>query len=115
MDEDKLRKLLLQIPKGKVCSYGELARALGKPKAARAVGMLLKRLAPEGLPCYRVIRADGTPGGYAFGKKLKIEKLKADGVEIKNGKVGKEFFYSFKSSNPGSSFLPRKAIRSSKR
>lgn len=55
-----------RIPAGKTMSYGELARVIGHPGAARAVGQALARnpFAPA-IPCHRVIRADGTIGGYS--------------------------------------------------
>lgn len=55
-----------KIPKGKTISYGELARRIGKPKAARAVGNALAKnpLAPL-IPCHRVVRSDGKVGGYS--------------------------------------------------
>jgi methylated-DNA-[protein]-cysteine S-methyltransferase len=57
---------LLKIPKGQVRTYAQVARMIGSPKAARAVGQALKRnrWAPE-IPCHRVIASDGTLGGYS--------------------------------------------------
>jgi methylated-DNA-[protein]-cysteine S-methyltransferase len=55
-----------RIPKGKTITYAELARRIGKPHAARAVGNALAKnpLAPI-IPCHRVVRADGKTGGYS--------------------------------------------------
>ncbi len=63
------RSVLLEcakIPKGRTKTYSQLARAIGKPNAARAVGNALARnpLAPI-IPCHRVIRSDGKLGGYS--------------------------------------------------
>lgn len=57
---------LLTIPAGQVWTYGQLARAIGRPKAARAVGQALKRnrWAPA-IPCHRVVAGDGQLGGYS--------------------------------------------------
>lgn len=62
----KVYEALLRIPKGQVRTYAEVARMIGRPKAARAVGQALKRnrWAPE-IPCHRVIASDGTLGGYS--------------------------------------------------
>ena len=71
------------IPKGKVSTYSQIAKALGKPKAARAVGNALNK--SPGMPkvtCHRVIKSDGSIGGFAFGAKKKIQMLKKEGVEI---------------------------------
>ncbi len=77
------------IPRGTTISYSELARRIGSPRAARAVGLALARnpFAPE-IPCHRVIRADGKMGGYSgpCGVARKIELLKA---EARRRKVAK--------------------------
>jgi methylated-DNA-[protein]-cysteine S-methyltransferase len=56
---------VLTIPSGQVRTYAEVARAIGRPKAARAVGQALKRnrWAPA-IPCHRVVASDGSLGGY---------------------------------------------------
>lgn len=81
---DKLKK----VPTGRVMTYGALARAVGRPKAARAVGNALNKNphAPR-VPCHRVVYGDGRLGGYARGTKKKIEILKREGVIIKDGRV----------------------------
>ena len=55
-----------KIPKGQTRSYSWIARAIGSPRAARAVGNALSKnpLAPL-IPCHRVVRADGALGGYS--------------------------------------------------
>ena len=62
----KVYEAILKIPKGQVRTYGQVARAIGRPKAARAVGQALKRnrWAPA-IPCHRVIASDGSLGGYS--------------------------------------------------
>ena len=73
---DKVRDVVRKIPSGKTLSYTEVARRAGSPKAARAVGQALSKnpFAPI-IPCHRVIRKDGKPGGYSGpgGVKIKIE------------------------------------------
>ena len=61
----KVYEAALKIPRGQVRTYGELARAIGRPRAARAVGQALKRnrWAPT-IPCHRVITSTGQLGGY---------------------------------------------------
>ncbi len=77
-----------KIPKGKVATYGLIAKMIGKPKSARAVGNALNKnpYAPI-VPCHRVVRADGSIGGFASGPKKKIEILKKEGVAIVKNKV----------------------------
>lgn len=69
-------RALLSIPKASTCSYGEIATALSKPKAARAVGTAIARN-PVALliPCHRVIQASGQLGGYRWGKDKKMKIL----------------------------------------
>ncbi len=69
-----------RIPLGTVLTYGELARRIGKPKAARAVGNVLKKNPlPLIIPCHRVIGARGL-GGYAGGLEIKIKLLENEGA-----------------------------------
>lgn len=67
---------LTRIPEGSTRSYGELASELGMPKAARAIGQACgsNRLALI-VPCHRVVREDGTPGGWRWGVERKRELL----------------------------------------
>jgi AraC family transcriptional regulator of adaptative response/methylated-DNA-[protein]-cysteine methyltransferase len=73
---DELRR----IPHGQTRSYGELAAALGDPKASRAVGGAngANHVAVL-IPCHRVIAADGSLGGYAYGLAIKAELLRREG------------------------------------
>jgi AraC family transcriptional regulator, regulatory protein of adaptative response / methylated-DNA-[protein]-cysteine methyltransferase len=73
---DELRR----IPHGETRSYSELAAALGNPKASRAVGGAngANHVAVL-IPCHRVIAADGTLGGYAYGLAIKAELLRREG------------------------------------
>ena len=86
--QEKVWRATSRIPKGKVSTYSEIAKKIGKPKAARAVGNALNRnpYAPK-VPCHRVVRSDGSIGGFAGGTAKKIKMLSGEGVEIRNGKV----------------------------
>ena len=72
---------LLNIPAGKTISYGELGRRIGC-RSAQAVGQALHRnpFAPD-VPCHRVIKSDGSIGGYAFGTERKAELLRQESSE----------------------------------
>lgn len=73
---------LTRIPYGKTCSYGEIAAALGNPKASRAVGQANnKNRVPILIPCHRVIQADGSLGGYASGPEIKQALLELETEE----------------------------------
>ena len=68
-----------RIPKGKTMTYKEVALAIGNPRAYRAVGTALNKnpFAPQ-VPCHRVIKSDGSVGGFARGTKEKIKLLKKE-------------------------------------
>ena|SRR3989338_2250265 len=95
---EKCYALLKWVPKGKVTTYKEVAKAL-KSKAYRAVGSAMKTNPYSPLvPCHRVICSDGKVGGY-MGKsnsQKKLTLLKNEGIEIENGKINLDrFLYKF--------------------
>jgi len=62
----KVWNYLKKIPKGKIKTYSQVAKAIGKPKAVRAVANAIgKNPYPPKIPCHRVIRSDGSIGGYS--------------------------------------------------
>jgi deoxyribonuclease V len=78
-----------QVPQGRVTTYGDIARALGDIRAARAVGEILSTNPfPESVPCHRVVMADGSLGGYAFGgPEAKARRLAQEGICLRDGRV----------------------------
>ena len=96
--------LVRQIPPGKVSTYGAVAKALGNKKYARAVGKYMnKNPDADTMPCFKIVKSDGTLGGFGLGIKDKIRRLKQDDIEVKNGKIvdfEKVFFDSFKTNYP---------------
>jgi methylated-DNA-[protein]-cysteine S-methyltransferase len=78
-----------EIPRGYVMTYGGLAASLGVPGGARAVGNALAgNPFPLFFPCHRVIRKDGTLGGFGGGVKLKRSLLELEGVSFdRSGRV----------------------------
>lgn len=91
------RRVLLAeygIPRGWVSTYGRIARHIGSPGAARAVGTALaENPFPIIIPCHRAVRADGTLGGYQGGKEMKRALLEMEGVEFKGAGVSMERVY----------------------
>ncbi len=74
---------LLDIPAGQTRTYSEIARRLGKPGAARAVGRAnATNPIPIVVPCHRVIGADGTLTGYAGGLPIKRSLLAIEGLRL---------------------------------
>ena len=113
--------LLRQVPRGRITTYGALAKAAGIPKAPRLVGAIMRSnpYAPEvrvpaapalnhcaarrKVPCHRVVKSDGSIGGFSGSDPKNIAKkirmLKQEGVSVKEGKVkdfGKVFFDRFR-------------------
>ncbi len=88
--KEKVYKICRSIPKGKVATYGQLARLAGKPKAARAVGVFMKNNpdVPQ-ISCHRVVASDGKLTGYSGvgGITQKKKMLLKEGVCFKNNKV----------------------------
>lgn len=77
--KEKVFAIVGKIPKGAVLTYGEVARRAGKPGAARAVGAVLHTNYNPDIPCHRVVRKDGSLGGYNRGIKNKKALLKKEG------------------------------------
>ena len=73
-------RVVANIPEGKTMTYTEVAIAAGRPKAYRAVGNILNKNYDPSIPCHRVVRSDGTVGGYNRGSKKKRERLNAEGA-----------------------------------
>lgn len=67
-----------KIPKGKTLSYTQVARAAGRPNAARAVGNIMNKNRDKRVPCHRVVRSDGNIGGYAWGSATKKKILQKE-------------------------------------
>lgn len=85
----RVYSLVSRIPAGKVTTYGQLAMMAGSPRASRIVGAAMYR-APAGLPCHRVLYADGSLCcDRAFGgKRIQRQLLEEEGVAfLENGKV----------------------------
>ncbi len=89
-------EIVKQIPRGKVMSYGQVARAAGFPRKAREVGWALHvNPDPEHIPCHRVVNREGrvSPAFVFGGENMQVALLKSEGVEFdENGLVKRSFF-----------------------
>ena len=86
--QQKIFKKLLEVPKGQITTYGELAKAVGLKNGQRTVGKIMnKNPYPVIIPCHRVVMSTGKIGGYAYGEHVKIKMLNNEGIKIKNGKI----------------------------
>ena len=83
--QQKVWTYLRKIPRGSVKTYSQVAKSIGKPLAVRAVANAIgKNPYPLKIPCHRVIRSDGSIGGYSGkgGIKTKIFLLKKEGIRL---------------------------------
>ena len=84
---ERVYEVVKRIPKGKVLTYGDVARAVGAPRCARQVGWALHSNPEPGvIPCHRVVFGDGRlTDGFAFGgKEVQKALLEAEGVQFEN-------------------------------
>jgi len=96
--------LVRQIPPGRVSTYGAVAKALGNPGYARAVGKIMnKNPDADTMPCFKIVKSDGSLGGFGLGIDDKVRRLKEDGIKVKDGKIfdfKNVFFDDFKTNLP---------------
>ena len=92
----KVWALCAQIPAGRVATYGQIAKALGSPGAARAVGNALNKnpYAPA-VPCHRVVGSNGSLTGFAGGLAKKEQLLQGEGVAMRNGRADVKVPFGF--------------------
>ena len=97
---EQIYAVVSRIPRGKVASYGQVAKLVGNPRLSRVVGYALHiNNDPERVPCYRVVNRFGeVSSAFAFGgENVQREMLLADGVEFdSDGRVKKEYFIEVK-------------------
>ena len=79
--ERKVLTIVSRVPVGRVITYGDVAKLAGKPRAARAVGNIMRTADRPGLPYHRVIAAGGGLGGYT-NLALKRSLLAAEGLTV---------------------------------
>ena len=91
VDAGRFRQRVLaavrRIPPGRVATYGDVAEAAGVPRAARAVGNIMKGCRVPGVPCHRVVAAGGRLGGYGGSEGLKRALLGAEGIIVSGTRV----------------------------
>ena len=87
---NRVATVVASIPKGKVATYGQVARLAGTPGAARAVGSCMRtNKDTKAVPCHRVVGHSGSLTGYAYGSGIDTKKqmLKKEGVVFKGNSV----------------------------
>jgi len=85
-----------QVPRGRVTTYSAVAKYLGNPRGSRAVGWAMRQC-PYSLakiPCHRVIKADGSIGGFGQeGARMKISLLRKEGIPVRKGQVPLDLYF----------------------
>src|ERR1700704_7072544 len=82
----RVLSVVRRIPPGRVATYGEVAALAGRPRAARAVGNIMRGCGRPDVPCHRVIAAGGRLGGYGGGGVFKRSLLAAGGGVVSGGR-----------------------------
>ena len=86
--EQRVYKKLLDVPKGQITTYGELAKAVGLKNGQRVIEKIMNNNPyPVIVPCHRVVMYTGKIGGYAYGENIKTKMLSDEGIEITIGKI----------------------------
>lgn len=84
---ERVMQVVRAIPRGIVLTYEQVAARAGSPRAYRAVGNILSKNYDSAIPCHRVIRSDGTLGGYNRGALKKVELLRKEGYSKKESGI----------------------------
>src|SRR6266404_1306703 len=85
--EARVLSIVRRIPPGRVATYGDVAALAGHPRAARAVGNIMRSCDRPDVPCHRVIAAGGRLGGYGGNEVLKRSLLMAEGIPVSGPRV----------------------------
>ena len=87
--QKRIFERLIEIPYGRIVSYGDIADELGVAGAARAIGQAVgANPLPIVVPCHRVVRSDGRLGGYSGGLRRKVALLAIEGVDVDGHRPG---------------------------
>jgi len=78
MFREKVLRIVQTIPRGKTLTYAEVAKRAGNPRAYRAVGNILNTNYDPKIPCHRVVRSNGSIGGYNRGAAKKHQMLQRE-------------------------------------
>lgn len=84
--ERRVLSIVSRVPPGRVVTYGDVARLAGQPRAARAVGNIMRRADRPGLPYHRVVAAGGKLGGYS-NPSVKRALLVAEGLTVTASRI----------------------------
>ena len=83
----RVLSVVRRIPPGRVATYGDVAALAGQPRAARAVGNIMRDCRRPDVPCHRVVAAGGRLGGYGGSEMLKRSLLIAEGIPFSGSRI----------------------------
>ena len=83
----RVLSIVRRIPPGRVLTYGDVAALAGRPRAARAVGNIMRECRAPDVPCHRVVAAAGLLGGYGGNLPLKRALLRAEGLLLTGRRI----------------------------
>jgi len=83
----RVLSVVRRIPAGRVSTYGDVAEMAGRPRAARAVGNIMRECSRADVPCHRVVAAGGRLGGYGGRETVKRSLLSAEGVVMRGQRI----------------------------
>ncbi|HJZ71338.1 MAG TPA: MGMT family protein [Vicinamibacterales bacterium] len=83
----RVLSVVRRIPPGRVATYGDVAELAGRPRAARAVGNIMRGCGRPDVPCHRVIAAGGRLGGYGGRELMKRSLLAAEGILVSGSRI----------------------------
>ena len=84
---DRVLRVVSRIPAGRVATYGDVAAMAGRPRAARAVGSIMRVAPRPSLPYHRVVAAGGALGGYGGRNEMKAALLRAEGLVVRRSRI----------------------------
>jgi O-6-methylguanine DNA methyltransferase len=84
---DRVLNVVARIPPGRIATYGDIAAGAGNPRAARAVGTIMRTAPRKGLPYHRVVGSTGSLGGYGGRSEMKAALLRAEGIIVRGTRI----------------------------
>ncbi|MFN7985373.1 MAG: MGMT family protein [Vicinamibacterales bacterium] len=97
----RVLSVVRRIPAGRVSTYGDVAEMAGRPRAARAVGNIMRDCQRRDVPCHRVVAAGGRLGGYGGRETMKRSLLAAEGVVMRGQRIPMDVYGWFGRSSSG--------------
>ncbi|HKL16823.1 MAG TPA: DNA-3-methyladenine glycosylase [Patescibacteria group bacterium] len=112
--KEQVKRIVKDIPSGQTLTYKEVARKAGQPKAQRLVASILSKNHNHNIPCHRVIKSDGSLGGFNQGVLKKAHLLYTEGYNFPSSKVLDESFFKQDSQKIAKSLIGKFLVKGDK-